>query len=51
MNDDIVLNIATTRPADRHTTAPTTTANSSRRNKYSFAAKKERANSGKKPQF
>jgi ATP-dependent RNA helicase DDX31/DBP7 len=51
MNDDIVLNIATTRPADRHTPTPATTANSSRRNKYSFAAKKERANSAKKPQF
>jgi hypothetical protein len=47
--DDLVLNIASTPPAQKH--PPAVTANSSRRNKYSFAAKKERANSGKKSQF
>ncbi len=47
-HEDLLLNITST-PAHQHT--PTLTANSTRRNKYSFAAKKERANSAKKSQF
>jgi hypothetical protein len=49
-HDDLVLNIATTAPADRLSAAPLTSAQG-KRNKYSFSAKKERASNARKGQF
>ena len=51
MDEDLVLNIATTTPAQRNN-APKQEPNSKgKRNKYSISAKKERANNRNKGGF